>query len=93
MLLKVSEDCNWNVFIYILLLGSCLALALGYSGCCLSHLSSTCSNNGCYCDKVCHIYGDCCSDIAVIDCNPDSNFSSSSTPTPTDTLGKIKCNH
>ena len=74
------------------MLGSCLALALSYSGCCLSQLSSICSNNGCYCDQICHFYGDCCSDIADIGCKSDSDSSSSSTPTPTDTLGKIKYN-
>ena len=70
------------------MLGSCLALNLSYSGCCVSSLSPSCSNNGCYCDKSCHIYGDCCSDVADIGCQDVS--SSSHTPTPTDSLGKSK---
>ena len=70
------------------MLGSCLALNLSYSGCCVSSLSPSCSNNGCYCDKACHIYGDCCSDVADIGCQDVS--SSSHTPTPTDSLGKSK---
>ena len=54
----------------------------------MSSLSPSCGNNGCYCDNVCHIYGDCCSDIADIGCQHAS--SSSPTPTPTDSLGKSK---
>ena len=68
--------------IYILIIDSCLALNLNYSGCCVFSLSATCSNNGCYCDKSCHIFRDCCNDIADIGCHP--------TTPPTDTPGKIK---
>ena len=66
------------------LLGSCLALNISYSGCCLWSLSPTCINDGCYCDHTCHTLGDCCSDIADIGCH--SVLSSS--PTPSNTLGK-----
>ena len=51
-------------------IGSCVALNLSYSGCCAWSLSPTCFNNGCYCDKDCHHLGNCCSDVAVIDCHP-----------------------
>ena len=51
-------------------LGSCLSLNLNYSGCCDYSQTSTCSNNGCYCDQSCHSFGDCCSDIASIGCHP-----------------------
>ncbi len=37
--------------------GSC-ELA-GFSDCC----TSSCLANGCYCDAVCHGFGDCCEDI------------------------------
>ena len=65
----------------MLVLGSCLALNLNYSGCCVFSLSPPCNSNGCYCDQNCYIGNDCCSDIADIGCHPLS-------PTPTDTLGK-----
>ena len=63
------------------ILGSCLALNLGYSGCCDWSLSPVCSNKGCSCDKYCHKWNDCCSDIANISCYP--------IPTSTDILSKI----
>ena len=67
-----------------------MGLNLGYTGCCVMLLSPPCSNNGCYCDKICHIYNDCCSDIADIGCHPASSYSSIVSPTPADTLGKTK---
>ena len=54
-------------------IGSCLSLNLSYPGCCVYHLSLPCSNNGCYCDKYCHQLGDCCSDVADIDCHPSNS--------------------
>ena len=51
-------------------IGSCLALNLNYPGCCKLSLSPVCSRKGCYCDKYCHIWNDCCSDIADIGCYP-----------------------
>ena len=69
----------------MLLLGSCLALNLRYSGCCISSL---CSNKGCYCDKACYVFNDCCYDVADIGCYPTSY--STVSPTPTSTLGKTK---
>lgn len=60
--------------IYIIL-GSCLALNLGYAGCCMSYLSSKCCNKNCYCDRACHIFGDCCSDIISIGCFPKKKSS------------------
>ena len=74
----------------MLILGSCLALNLGYSGCCVLFLSPSCSNNGCYCDQNCYKWNDCCSDIADIGCYPISSSSPTISHTPTDTLGKIK---
>ena len=66
------------------MLGSCLALNVSYSGCCLWALSPTCINEGCYCDHMCHSLGDCCSDIADIGCH----FVISSSPIPSNTFGK-----
>ena len=73
----------------MLILGSCLALNISYSGCCVMHLSPPCNSNGCYCDQNCYSLNDCCSDIADIGCHPASS-SPIYSPTPTDTLGKIK---
>ena len=67
-------------------IGSCIALNLNYSGCCVFFLSPPCSINGCYCDKDCHNLEDCCSDIAEISCRPVNR--SSPTRTPTNMLGK-----
>ena len=67
-------------------IGSCLALNLNYSGCCVWRLSSTCFSIGCFCDQGCHSLGDCCYDIGDIGCFPAS-------PTPiilTNTPGKTK---
>ena len=73
----------------MLVLGSCLALNLNYSGCCKLSLSPQCNNNGCYCDKHCYNWDDCCSDIADIDCHyPASSSISTVFTTPTYTLGK-----
>ena len=74
----------------MLILGSCLALELIYSGCCERTLSPSCINNGCYCDQSCHHWNDCCSDIADIGCHPAFLSSILASPTPTDTLGKTK---
>ena len=73
----------------MLIFGSCLSLALSFSGCCILSLSSSCSNNGCYCHQYCHILNNCCSDIADIGCYPTSSSSTVSL-TITDTLGKTK---
>ena len=74
----------------MLILGSCLALNLSYSGCCLLSLSPTCSNNGCYCDQKCHIFNDCCSDIADIGCQSASSLSPTVSHIPIYTHGKTK---
>ena len=66
-------------------IGSCLALNLNYSGCCVFSLSPTCFSNGCFCDQACHILGDCCYDIGDIGCFPASPI-----PTPTNIPGKTK---
>ena len=52
------------------ILGSCKALNLSYSGCCLSSPSPNCKNGDCYCDLTCYSNNDCCSDITDIGCNP-----------------------
>ena len=67
-----------------------MALNLSYSGCCIMFLSPPCSNNGCYCDKNCHILSDCCSDIADIGCHPASFASPIVSTTPIEMLGKMK---
>ena len=74
----------------MLILGSCLALSLNNSGCCVWSLSQNCSNNGCYCDQICHFLNDCCNDITDINCHPVSLSFTTVSPTPTDTLGKTK---
>ena len=74
----------------MLFLGSCLALKLSYSGCCVFSISPSCSNNGCYCDENCYIFNDCCNDIANIGCHSASSSSSTVSLSPINTLGKTK---
>ena len=74
----------------MLISGSCLALNLSYSGCCIWSLSPPCTNNGCFCDQTCHILNDCCSDLLDMGCYPASSSSPIVSPTPTDKLGKKK---
>ena len=74
------------------ILGSCLALNLSYSGCCVTSLSQICSNNGCYCHQDCYNSNNCCSDIADISCHPASSSSPTVSPTPTFILGMTKKN-
>ena len=77
----------------MLILGSCVALNLNYSGCCVWSLSAPCRiNGGCYCDDTCHTFNDCCSDITDIGCHPVTSSSPIVSPTPIDTLGKKKSN-
>ena len=59
----------------MLILGSCVALNLSYSGCCVWSMSPICSNKGCYCDQDCYNVKDCCSDIADIGCHSASSYS------------------
>ena len=74
----------------MLILGSCLALNLSYSGCCVLAWSPPCSNNGCYCDQNCFIFNDCCSDIADLGCHPASSLSPTVSIATTHTPGKTK---
>ena len=74
----------------MLILGSCLALNLSYSGCCIMFLSPPCSNNGCYCDNNCHKMNECCSDIADIGCHPASSSSPIVSTTTIETISKTK---
>ena len=69
----------------MLILGSCLALNLNYSGCCDRSISRNCGNNGCYCHQDCYLWNNCCHDIANISCYPSSSPSPMVTSTPTDT--------
>ena len=69
-------------------MGSCVALNLKYSGCCVWSLSRCCSINGCNCDQDCHNWNDCCNDIADIGCYPTTFSSPIVFPTPTDILSK-----
>ena len=80
----------YRLFIFYVIIGSCLALNLSNSGCCERSSSPTCSNYGCYCDKYCHIWKDCCSDVVDIGCKSayPSSLIVSPTPWPSDTLGK-----
>ena len=74
----------------MLILGSCLALNLNYSGCCERSKTQICSNNGCHCHQDCHISNNCCSDIADIGCHPTFSSSPTVLHTPTFTPGMIK---
>ena len=76
----------------MLLLGSCLALNLNYSGCCVRSKTQICSNIDCNCQQNCHILNNCCNDIADIGCYPASSSSPTFSPTTSDTLGKIMIN-
>ena len=69
----------------MLILGSCLALNLNYSGCCDRSKSRNCGNNGCYCHQDCYLWKNCCPDIANIGCYNASSSSFMISPTPTDT--------
>ncbi|XP_019856578.1 PREDICTED: LOW QUALITY PROTEIN: deleted in malignant brain tumors 1 protein-like [Amphimedon queenslandica] len=59
--------------------GSCLSLNLPYTGCCNLSYSPACSSNGCYCDAICYLFGDCCGDIEDIGCILKPSFSNSAT--------------
>ena len=73
------------------ILGSCKALNLKYSGCCVAMRTQSCINIDCHCDQHCYSNNDCCSDIDDIGCYPVSSSSPIVSPTPTDnTLGKTK---
>ena len=74
----------------MLILGSCLALNLSYSGCCVLYLSRTCLNNECFCDQNCYMFNDCCNDISDIGCHPTFSSSPTISSTKTDTHGKTK---
>ena len=70
-----------------------MALNLSYSGCCVMFLSPPCSNKGCYCDQSCHIWNDCCHDVADIGCqysaySPSPIVSLTPTETPVASPGK-----
>ena len=54
----------------MLILGSCMAINLSYSGSCKKYFSQNCSNKRCYCDQNSHIFNDCCNDVADIGCYP-----------------------
>ena len=75
-----------NKLFQMFILGSCVALNLGYSGCCKLSLTPNCCNKECYCDEHCHKLNDCCSDIADIGCHAIPSFSP--TPSSIDIPGK-----
>ena len=77
-------------FCYLLILGSCKALSIGYHGCCLTTRVQSCFSIDCHCDQHCHSNNDCCNDIADIGCHPVSSSTFTVSPAPTDTLGKTK---
>ena len=76
----------------MLILGSCLALNLSSSGCCVRSPSQNCSNNGCYCHQDCHILNNCCNDIDDIGCYPASSSTPTVSSTPSFTPGMTKKN-
>lgn len=78
---NLGKCFDLNTLIH-LIIGSCLTLNLNYSGCCVSSLSQTCRNNGCYCDQSCYDLRRCCSDIAEIGCLPVNSYSALSSITP-----------
>ena len=71
MLLHLVNKCyKLNQVVYMFILGSCLALNLSYSGFCDWSKTCVCFNIDCSCDKYCHKWNDCCSDIDDISCPP-----------------------
>ena len=76
----------------MLIMGSCLALNLSNSGCCVWSLSQPCNNNRCILlSWNCHISNNnyCYHDISNISCHPASSSSPVVSPIPTVTFGKI----
>ena len=65
MLLTCSQDLI-NLFFFSL--GSCLLA--GHSTCCVIADDESClgSDGICYCDAQCYDIGDCCIDIAILNC-------------------------
>ena len=59
------------------ILGSCKALNLRYSGCCVATRTQSCISLDCRCDQSCHSNNDCCEDINDISCYPVSSSPSS----------------
>ena len=57
----------------MIILVSCLALKLSYSGCCKLSLSPQCFHNECYCEQHCHKWNNCCSDVVDIGCHPTTS--------------------
>ena len=72
------------------ILGSCKALNLRYSGCCVATRTQSCISIDSHCDQHCHSSNDCCSDIDDIVCYPVPYSSLMFISIPTDTLGKTK---
>ena len=77
----------------MLILGSCLALNLNYSGCCVRFKTKICSNIDCNCQQNCHILNNCCSDIADIGCHLAASSSPTFSLTTTDIFGMTKSLH
>ena len=72
------------------ILGSCKALNLRDSGCCVTTQTQNCISIDCHCDQNCHSNNDCCNDIDDIGCYPVPYPSLMFISTSTDTLGKTK---
>ena len=63
------------------IIGSCVAQ--GFNGCCTEgSCSVSAGGSTCYCDQVCHNFGDCCSDIEEAGCFPTTTASSTVIPSP-----------
>ena len=75
----------------MLIMGSCLALNLSNSGCCVWSLSQYYNNNECILSSNCHNSNNnyCYHDISNIGCHPASSSSLVVSPIPTVTFGKI----
>ena len=63
-------------------IGSCVAQ--GFNGCCTERCCAVPDGGSlCFCDQMCHNYGDCCSDIEEAGCFPPGfTPTASSTVTP-----------
>lgn len=56
--------------------GSCVDAA--FDGCCIDGECKITSDTipvSCYCDSLCYTFGDCCDDIALTNCYPNTSKS------------------
>ena len=61
-----------------LIIGTCASLNI--TGCCTV---GSCFTGTCYCDKLCHYWGDCCPDNACFSSSYSTNSILTTSPTST----------